>query len=167
MPDSIGFWLLPLTGGKPRPFLPTRFREFGLKFSPDNKMVAYSSNESGAFEVYIAPIDKPGKQRVSSGEGSQPDWRPDGKELYFLSHGSLMAAEVKHEGESVTFGKARPAFSYCQYHGSGSGSADYDISPDGKRFLFPCQSVDATKRSVTVMIGWLDMVKRVGYRGKE
>jgi len=118
------------------------------------------------FEVYIAPIDKPGKQRVSSGEGSQPDWRPDGKELYFLSHGSLMAAEVKHEGESVTFGKARPASHIVNI-----------TAPEAKRGLryfagrqeisVSCQSVDATKRSVTVMIGWLDMVKRVGYRGKE
>jgi Tol biopolymer transport system component/predicted Ser/Thr protein kinase len=162
-PNSIGLWLLPLSGGgTPRPFLRTRFREFGLKFSPDSNMVAYSSNETGTFEVYVAPIDKPGKQRVSFGGGSQPAWRPDGKELYFLSHGSLMAAAVKGEGESVIFGAPRAAFSCCQYRSSGSGSADYDISPDGKRFLFPCQSVDARKRSVTVMIGWLDMMKRPG-----
>jgi hypothetical protein len=71
-----------------------------------------------------------------------------------------MAAEVKGDGESVTFGAPRAAFSVCQYRGSGSGSADYDITPDGKRFLFPCQSVDARKRSVTVMVGWIDMVKQ-------
>jgi Tol biopolymer transport system component/predicted Ser/Thr protein kinase len=163
MSGSIGFWLLPLTGGgKPRPFLPTMFREFGLKFSPDGNTVAYSSNESGTFEVYAAPIDKPGKQRVSFGGGAEPNWRPDGKELYFVSHGSLMGAEVKRAGESVSFGAPRAAFSCCQYRGSGSGSADYDISPDGKRFLFPCMSVDVRKQSVAVMIGWLDMVKRTG-----
>jgi serine/threonine protein kinase len=161
--DSIGLWLLPLTGGgTPRPFLPARFRQYGLKFSPDSKTVAWSSSETGSFEVYAALIDKPGKQRVSFGGGIQPDWRPDGKELYFLSGGSLMAAEVKGQGESVTFGAPRAAFSFCQYRASGSGTADYDVSPDGKRFLFPCQSVDARKRSVTVMIGWLDMVKRPG-----
>lgn len=161
MPNSIGLWLLPLPGGgKPRPFLQTRFREYGLKFSPDSNTAAYSSNESGDFEVYVAPIDKPGKQRVSSSGGIQPDWRPDGKELYFLSRGSLMAAEVKGDGASLTFGPPRAAFSFCQYSGSGSGSADYDISPDGKRFLFPCQSAGARKRSVTVMTGWLEMVKQ-------
>jgi eukaryotic-like serine/threonine-protein kinase len=167
-PNSIDLWLLDLPGGgKPRPFLQIRFRGYGLKFSPDSKMVAYSSNESGTFEVYVAPIDKPGKQRVSFSGGIQPDWRPDGKELYFLSHGSLMAAEVKGDGESITFGTPRAAFSFCQYRGSGSGSADYDISPDGKRFLFPCQSVDAMKRSVTVMVGWLEMVKHPDRRGEQ
>ena len=138
-----------------------------MRFSPDSKTVAYFSNESGTFEVYVAPIDKPGKQRVSFSGGIQPDWRPDGKELYFLSHGSLMAAEVKGDGESITFGTPRAAFSFCQYRGSGSGSADYDISPDGKRFLFPCQSVDAMKRSVTVMVGWLEMVKHPDRRGEQ
>ena len=55
-------------------------------------------------EVYVAAIDRPGKQRVSSGGGLEPVWRPDGKELYFLSDESLMTAEVKGSGESVTFG---------------------------------------------------------------
>jgi Tol biopolymer transport system component len=167
MPNSIGLWLLPLEGGKPRPFLRTRFREYGLKFSPDSRMAAYYSDESGDFEVYVAPIEKPGKQRVSPSSGIQPVWRPDGKELYFLSQGSLMAAEVEGDGESVMFGAPRAAFPFCQYRGSGSGSADYDISPDGKRFLFPCQSVDATKRSVTVMVGWLDMLKHPGREGEQ
>jgi Tol biopolymer transport system component len=167
VPNAIELWLLPLPGGgKPRPFLQTRFRTYGLKFSPDTKTVTYTSNESGAVEVYVAPLDKPGKQRVSFGGGIQPVWRPDGKELYFLSHGSLMAAEVKGDGAAVTFGQPRDAFPVCQYRGSGSGSADYDISPDGKRFLFPCESVDARKRSVTVMIGWLDMVKHAGGQGE-
>jgi serine/threonine protein kinase len=167
MTDTIDLWLLPLLGdGKPRPFLKTRFREFGMKFSPDSKTVAYVSNDSGAFEVYVAPIDKPGKQRVSSGGGNQPHWRPDGKELYYLSHESLMAAEVKGSGESVTFGTPGALFQVCQYSSSGSGNPDYDISPDGKRFLFPCRSVDASRRSVSVVIGWLDMVKYPGRQGE-
>ena len=160
-------WLLPLSGTVNHGhFLKTRFRQFGMKFSPDSKTVAYYSNESGTFEVYVAAIDKPGKQRVSSGGGIQPVWRPDGKELYYLSHESLMAAEVKGSGESVTFGAPRALFQVCQYSSSGSEIPDYDISPDGKRFLFPCQSVDAKKRSVTVAIGWLDMVKYPGRQGE-
>ena len=163
MPHAIDLWLLPLLGDRrPRPFLKTRFREFGMKFSPDSKTVAYYSNESGAFEVYVAAIDKPGKQRVSSSGGTQPDWRLDGRELYYLTQESLMAVEVQGSGESVTFGAPRALFQFCQFRTSGSGIPDYDISPDGKRFLFPCQSVDARQRSVSVAIGWLDMVKYPG-----
>ncbi len=167
MTDTVDLWLLPLLGGgKPQPFLRTRFTEIGMKFSPDSKTAAYYSNESGTFEVYVAAIDKPGKQRVSSGGGISPEWRADGKELYFLSHQSIMAAAVNGSGESVTFGVPQALFRSCHYSSFGAKASDYDVSPDGKRFLFPCQSMDAKKRSVTVAIGWLDMVKHPGRQGE-
>jgi Tol biopolymer transport system component len=158
--DTVHLWFLPLSGDRtPRPFLKTRFREFGTKFSPDSKTVAYFSNESGTLEVYVATVDKPGKLRVSSAGGIQPIWRPDGKELYFLSNQSVMGAEVKGDGESVTLGALRTLFRTCEFRASGSGNPDYDISPDGKRLLFPCESTDASNRSVTITIGSLDTVK--------
>ena len=151
-------WLLPLLGDrKPQPFLTTRFTENYVKFSPDSKNAAYVSNESGVMEVYVAGIDKPGKQRVSSGGGIWPVWRPDGKELYFLSQGSLAAAEVKLNAGSVSFGAPRTLFPTCE-----TAESRYDISPDGKRFLFSCPAEDTRKRSITVAIGWLDMLKNPG-----
>ncbi len=151
-------WLLPLFGDrKPQPFLTTRFTENFVKFSPDSKTAAYVSNESGVMEVYVAGIDKPGKQRVSSGGGVWPVWRPDGKELYFRSQGILSAVEIKQDGGSVSFGAPRALFPTCD-----TDASRYDISPDGKRFLFSCPAEDTRKRSITVAIGWLDMLKNPG-----
>ena len=151
-------WLLPLVGDrKPQPFLTTRFTENFVRFSPDSKTAAYVSNESGVMEVYVAGIDKSGKQRVSSGSGIWPVWRPDGKELYFLSQGSLAAAEVKQNAGSVSFGAPRTLFPTCEI-----AESRYDISPDGKRFLFSCPAEDTKKRSITVAIGWLEMLKNPG-----
>jgi Tol biopolymer transport system component len=151
-------WLLPLFGDrKPQPFLTTRFTENFVKFSPDSKTAAYVSNESGVMEVYVAGIDKPGKQRVSSGGGVWPVWRPDGKELYFRSQGILSAVEIRQDGGSVSFGAPRALFPTCD-----TDASRYDISPDGKRFLFSCPAEDTRKRSITVAIGWLDMLKNPG-----
>jgi Tol biopolymer transport system component len=153
-------WTLPLVDRKPRPFLATQFWETGARFFPDGKWVAYVSNESGAMEVYVAPFGRPGKQRVSTSGGSQPAWRSDGKELFFLSRNMLMSVEAKAAGNSLRLSIPAPLFQVCQIEESGSGSADYDVTADGQRFLFPCQSRDGEKPLITVAIQSIDMARR-------
>jgi len=81
---------------KPYAFLSTPFNEQGGVFSPDGRWVAYQSNESGRDEIYVRPFPGPGGQwQVSTAGGSDPRWRPDGKELYYLAPDlKLMAAAV-------------------------------------------------------------------------
>ncbi len=89
-------WVLPLTGDdrKPTPYLQTDFNVSQARFSPDGRYVAYTSNASGRNEVYVQPFPAAagGKWMVSQGGGSQPRWRRDGKELFYISADSKVMA---------------------------------------------------------------------------
>ena len=127
--------VLPLTGDRtPFPFLSTPFNELEGVFSPDGNWVAYQSNESGRFEVYVRPFPGPGGQSVvSTGGGNSPRWRPDGKELYYLAPDArLMAATVVTQGATLTPGTPEALF---QTHiTQGTNRQQYDVARDG-RFL--------------------------------
>src|ERR1051326_8396283 len=94
-------WFFPLGGeGKAEPFLQTPFYEYQGRFSPPGagpqQLVAFSSDESGTFEIYVQPFPAGLRSRVSQGGGREPRWRRDGKELFYFSpSNTLMSAEVK------------------------------------------------------------------------
>ena len=105
-------WLLPTTGAKtPVPFLKSRFNEIQARVSPDGRWIAYASDESGEWEVYVQSFPSPGrKQIVSVGGGAQPFWRGDGRELFYLAPTrSLMSVNVT-SGESFTISRPQPLF---------------------------------------------------------
>src|SRR6266550_7978847 len=86
---KVSIWILPFsTDRKSYPFIESQFNAQSGKFSPDGHWVAYVSSDSGKDEVYVAPFPGPGgRVQVSSGGGSQPRWRRDGRELFYLSSG--------------------------------------------------------------------------------
>ena len=129
--------VLPLSGDrKPFPFLQTGAHENWAAFSPDGRWVAYSSDESGEVEVYVAafpPAAAGSAWLVSKGGGSQARWRRDGKELFFISSDRMiMAAAVTTKGATIEVRAAQPLFEarypYGQYHA-------FDVSADGQRLL--------------------------------
>lgn len=112
-------WYLPLSGdGKPISFVQTAFEERASQFSPDGHWVAYHSNESGPYQVYMRPFPGPGGQwQVSTSGGIQARWRPDGKELYYIApDGKLMAASIQVKGTALEPG----AGWRCSRRGSGA-----------------------------------------------
>jgi dipeptidyl aminopeptidase/acylaminoacyl peptidase len=130
-------FVLPLSGDKkPFPFLQTAAQENWAAFSPDGHWVAYSSDESGQAQVYVAAFPpSPAGRRwlVSKGGGSQARWRRDGKELYFMSSDrEIMAASVTTSGSAVELRAAQPLFEthfpYPAFHA-------FDVAADGQRFL--------------------------------
>ena len=134
-PGKADIWILPLSGErKPFPFIQTsQFDEERARFSPDGRFVAYDSDESGSRQVYVTSFPGPGgKQQVSTNSGEDPVWRRDGKELFFLSEGKLMAAEVKANGSGLDI--SNPQLLFDPHAGFGPW-AHYDVTPDGKRFL--------------------------------
>src|SRR5262249_9617237 len=92
-PDmGYDLWVLPVSGNKASfPFLKIRFEEREGQFSPDSKWIAYQSNESGQFEIYVRPFPGPGgKVQISSNGGAQPRWNKNGKEIFYVSLDSKM-----------------------------------------------------------------------------
>src|SRR5205807_7234625 len=98
-------WAIPQKNGERKPIriANTPFDELNGQFSPDERWVAYETNESGRFEIVVQPFPDPaGKWQVSTNGGIQPRWRADGKELYFIApDGKLMAASVTASGAQL------------------------------------------------------------------
>jgi eukaryotic-like serine/threonine-protein kinase len=155
--NAADLWVLPLFGDrKPFVFLATPFNEGNAQFSPDVRWVAYDSNESGRYEIYVRPFPGPGgKWQVSNVGGSQPRWRPDGKELFYVAaDGKLMSVSV--ETTSETFKAASPAelFATRLLEISGTSRQQYSVSPDGQRFLINVPTDSATIPPITVVLNW-------------
>jgi eukaryotic-like serine/threonine-protein kinase len=152
-------------GGERRlhPFLKTAAHENGPRFSPDGRWLAYQSDDSGRPEVYVLPYPGPGgRSQVSTDGGSWPVWSRDGKELFFVSAGRLMAAAVETR---PTF-RARlpkPLFEL----GNLSDYGGYDVAPDGTRFVMvrSLGPPPVRSRPLAVVLGWsADVTRRMQER---
>jgi dipeptidyl aminopeptidase/acylaminoacyl peptidase len=122
-------------------------------FSPDGRLVAYTSNESGRFEVYVETLPRSDRKwSVSTNGGYEPRWRPDGREIYYLSDDrTLMAVSV---GAGPSFGIPKPLF---QTHAPGGVTANrthYVPSRDGQRFLVN-RAIDSPPSPITVVVNWV------------
>jgi eukaryotic-like serine/threonine-protein kinase len=134
---ATGLFLIPAAGGEPKPFLETRGSDRSGQISPDGKWVAYASTESGDWEIYVTTFPgAAGKWQVSRGGGTEPRWRGDGKELYYIGQsGMLMAATVSTEG-GFSSGTPVPLFPLRgRTHVSTTDIYTYDAAKDGQRFL--------------------------------
>jgi Tol biopolymer transport system component len=129
--------LLPAAGGDPIRFLTTTGNANNGQISPDGKWAVYASDESGNWEIYVTSFPgAAGKWQVSRGGGTEPRWRGDGKEIFYISpSGTLMAVSVNGE---TTFATGTPVALF-QVHGrapiSSTDVFTYDVTKDGKRFL--------------------------------
>ena len=119
-----------------KPFLATLSDEGDGHFSPDGRWIAYVSNETGSYEVYIRSF--PGGdqfRRISFAGGMHPRWRADGRELFFLAPGwKVMATEMKLQ-PTLEIGTPTPLFQMVMADIMKGYTAPYDVSPDGQRFL--------------------------------
>ena len=156
-------WTLPITGEqKPNPFVHSQSSEKEGQFSPDGRWVAYASNESGRWQVYVAPFPGPGgKYQVSTNGGQQPRWRRDGKELFFLSPDKkLMAVPVKVDA-AFEFGEPAVLFqTRAREPLSSEEIFTYDVSPDGQRFLINVNLEQADSRPVSIVLNWSEELRR-------
>jgi len=163
---NVDLLLLDVTGDrKSRPFLQTNFIEAQGRFSPDGHWVAYISNETGRFEVYVQSFPTAGaKVAVSTGGGSQPQWRGDGRELYYYTPDrKLMAVEVTGEGSTFKIGTAQPLFE-LRISGAGidrgfPGIGYYTVTRDGKRFLVAGSPDNQEPQQITVLVNWTSDLK--------
>ncbi len=161
---AVDLWLLSLSGDrKPVPYLQTPFDEMGARFSPDGRWMAYESNESGQFQVYVQAVPISGaKYQISTSGGSAPRWRRDGKELFYVSgDGKLMAVPVKL-GVTAEAGTPQPLFPMSPAPGYVSANFFYAPVRDGLRFLVNerARGEAATSPPFTVVTNWQAAFKK-------
>ena len=161
---SNDLWILPLEGErKPWLWLKTEFTEQVAKFSPDGKWIAYTSNESGRFEVYVrafAPdVPAGSKWQISTNGGSQPKWRRDGRELYYVSTDYQLMAVDLTLGVGVKAGTPKVLFDLRDLRATTSG-VGFTATSDGQRFLFVTSAEDAYLTPFTVVTNWMAEMKR-------
>ncbi len=145
---------------KAQPFLQTQFDEAVPQFSPDGRWLAYISNETGRHEVYVQSYPGPGgKWQISTEGGTEPAWNRNGRELFYRSGDRMMAVDVTTQ-PSFSVGKPRVLFE-GKYAPAPYPVTDYDVSPDGQRFLMvkPSEQEAATTQ-INVVLNWFEELKR-------
>jgi eukaryotic-like serine/threonine-protein kinase len=157
-------WMLPLTGDrKAFPFLDTAFVESHGQFSPDGRWLAYSSNESGQFEVYIRPFPGPGETwQVSIAGGGWPRWGRAGELLYLTPDNKLIAVPVATNDGRIVIGAAQPLFTARPRPQSRLDAYQYALSPDAQRILVNTNVEEPAGSPITVMVNWPEMLKGAG-----
>jgi hypothetical protein len=149
---------------KPFPYLQSQFDERDGRFSPDGNWVAYVSDESGRDEIYVQSFPLSGaKFQISTGGGTQPKWRKDGTELFYVAADQvLMAVPVKlgrPPAEPFQPGSPKPLFALPTYS-SGLAGRDYAVSNDGQRFLVPSVEGSGEAPPLTVVLNWQAALKK-------
>jgi Tol biopolymer transport system component len=155
---GLDIWVLSLDDEHdPRPFIRTRFEEGSGIFSPDGRWLAYASDESGLWEIYMTPFPGPGgKWRVSTNGGLNPSWRSDGREIVFQdAAGQVVAAEVSTDRGSVTIGRVSTLFEVapCAPPGHG-GVVTFAAAPDAQSFLVVTRLALERPRELTLTVNW-------------
>jgi len=146
--------------GKPIPVVTTPAGEIEPRLSPDSRWIAYSSNESGRREVYVQAFPGPGgKWQVSSQGGRDPEWRSDGKELFFISpNGAMMGVDVTST-PSMELGTPKSLFLGVAANDNPMGHT-YSVSADGQRFLIRSPDVGAGLPATAVFVNWTAGIPR-------
>jgi len=162
-------WILPLQGDrKPTPFLQSSFTEQNPVFSPDGRWLAYTSDESGRFEVYVQPYPGPGgKWQISTEGGTEALWARNGRELFYRNGDKMMAVDVNQSRDSngaVSFAAGTPKVLFEGRNEATVGfgfRSNYDVSPDGQRFLMVKPSEDQpAPTQINVVLNWFEELKR-------
>jgi serine/threonine protein kinase/Tol biopolymer transport system component len=151
--------VLPLTGDrKPFPFVSTPFDEQQGAFSPDGKWVAYQSDKSGRFEIYVRPFPGPGAEsQVSAEGGHSPRWRADGRQLYFLAPDLKMMA-AKTETKGATFTASAPESLFQTRINQATNRQQYDVARDG-RFLILTDLPEMSSEPIHLLLHWHPLLR--------
>jgi serine/threonine-protein kinase len=159
--------VLGLSGDRERrPLLTSQFNEYRPALSPDERWLAYQSDESGQNEIFVRPFPNvgTGKWQVSSGGGEEPKWSRDGRALFYLGPTSVMEAAV---GDSTAFTHDTPeaVLDRAPYGFNALPPRRYDVSPDGQRFLMmklPAAGTEADvpPPEIIVVTNWVEELKQ-------
>jgi Tol biopolymer transport system component len=158
--------LVPLYGGEPETLLGTPYNETSAMISPDSHFVAYVSDESGQDEVYVRPFPESGQVTLISVDGGvEPLWRRDGTELFYRGPHQLMSVAVTTE-PGFQVGKPVPLFEDPFVREGSRPWTNYDVSPDGNRFLMLRRRDESSgPRELRVVLHWFEELERLAPTG--
>jgi serine/threonine protein kinase/Tol biopolymer transport system component len=165
-PTKFDLGILPAEGDrKPRVFLRTEYSEAEPAFSPDGHWIAYTSDESGRFEVYLRPYPGPGsKVLVSTEGGTEPAWASDGRELFYRNGAKMMAVSTRLS-PAFTADTPRVLFEGPFLTDPDPEFRQYDVAPDGQRFLMIRHVSQAAPLQLDFIVEWFsDVLRRVPTR---
>ena len=149
---------LPLVGRRePRSVVATAADERLGTVSPNGRWLAYISNETGTYEVYVRAYPGPGVTRqVSTNSGFEPLWRGDSEELFYIaSDQTLMAVDFKSNVATFEVGPPKPLFTTrIKSMESQAGARHYGAAADGQRFFIANATEDAQSAAMTVVLNW-------------
>ena len=160
---SFDIWALSMTDRKHFSVVKTDHDERDAQFSPDGRWIAYQSNETGRFEVWLRPFPLPGttvkadeRWQFSTGGGTQVRWARDSNEIFYTAlDGRLMAVRVEPGGRAVSPGPVElTGASALRIFGGGSALPSYMVSPDGKRFLMTIAPQPMSDVPISVLLNW-------------
>jgi len=165
---GIDIWVLRMSDRKAQPLLRTPFNESSPRFSPDGRWLTYVSDESGRYEIYVQPYPGPGgKWQISTEGGTEPEWNPNGRELFYRSGDKMMAVDIATQ---PGFAADKPRMLFAgQYVPTPVTYPNYDVSPDGKRFLMLKRSeqAEAAQTQINVVLNWFEELKQKVPTGKK
>jgi Tol biopolymer transport system component/predicted Ser/Thr protein kinase len=161
-------------GRKAQPFLRSPssglvpFNESVPRFSPDGRWLAYVSDESGHYEIYVKPFPGPGGTRqISTEGGTEPVWNRNGRELFYRNGDKMMAVDISSES-GFSAGTPRMLFEGA-YLPTPLTTPNYDVSADGQRFLMlkPVEESQAAPTQINVVLNWTEELKQKVPTGKK
>jgi Tol biopolymer transport system component len=164
--DTGDLKLLPLDGkGQSRPLMQTAFTEANAELSPDGRWLAYQSNESGQYQIYVRPFPdvNSGRWQVSPSGGTHQAWARTGRELFYRDAAGALTTVPIQTTPAFSAGNPTKLFD-ARYH-SAMNMRSYDVSPDGRRFLMikdvpaASQQSDVRPGSIVVVLNWVEELK--------
>ena len=139
----------------------TPFDERDGQFSPDGKWIAYQSNETGHYEIYVQPFPGPGggKWQITNDGGVEVRWRHDGREIFYIAlDGRLMAMPIRMDSSAPSVEPGTPVALFRPRIASGATlqgfKQQYAVSSDGQRFLVNSLTEEATTSPITLILNW-------------
>ena len=155
---STDIWLLNLGNQfEMHPFKRSSATEKQGSLSPDGRWMAYASNESGRSEIYVEPVPGPGgRWQISTAGGEQPRWARSSGEILYRNGTKMMRVAVQVQ---PSFRAAKPVELFDRRFDRGAGVADYDVSPDGRKFVM-IRSQFANPTEIRVVTAWPASVQK-------
>jgi serine/threonine-protein kinase len=158
---ATGWDIYTLRPGGRQPLVRTPFNEGSPIFSPDGRWLAYISDASGRYEIWVQPYPGPGaRSQISTEGGTEPVWSRNGRELFYRSGDKMMAVEIDTRS-SFSAGKPKSLFQ-GSYLPAPALLANYDVAPDGRHFLMlKPGGEEQAPTQVNLVLNWFEELKRL------